>query len=330
MQHRTAAGLLVSVALLTTLGWTAVSWGQAKIPRVGIITFFPIDDDATARLSLKPFRDMLTAQGWIEGKNVSLEYRSASSDPSRFAEAAAELVRLKVDVIYAQSAPAVRAAYAATRTIPIVAIDFTTNPVVSGYIESYGHPGGNVTGVFLDAPAFSGKWLESLTAVVPGLSRAVVLWDPSPGRAHLEAIQLLAQSLRIKLQVLEVRTPTEIDRAFTMFRGRPQALLILPSPMIYGQSERLAKLAMKQQVPATSMALSFAEAGGAIAYGPELASANERGGFLVAKILRGAKPADLPVERPSKFKLVINLKTAKALGLTVPESVLYRADEVIR
>jgi putative ABC transport system substrate-binding protein len=330
MRHRIAAVLLVMVALLTSLGWTGESWAQAKIARVGILSFGAGTTEGAFRQFFEPFRRTLADQGWIEGQNVSFEFRNAPGDPPRFAEAAAELVRLKVDVIWAPSAPAVRAAYAATRTIPIVANDATTDPVAAGYVESYGRPGGNVTGVFLDAPGFAGKWLELLKAMVPGFSRVAVLWDPSPGPTHLRALESIARSVGVQLQVLEVRKPEDIDRAFSAFRGWPQALIILPSPMMYGQSERLAELALKHRLPATSMFRVFAEAGGAVAYGHEIASMTERGAVLVAKILGGAKPAELPVERPSKFELVVNLKTTKALGLTVPDSVLVRADEVIR
>jgi putative ABC transport system substrate-binding protein len=297
--------------------------------RVGVLSFRGTTDDEVKEF-LKPFRRTLADQGWIEGQNVSFEYRTFLGDPSKRAEVAADLVRLKVDVIFADSAPSVRAAHAATRTIPIVAVDFTTDPVAEGYVESYGRPGGNLTGVFLDAPEFAGKWIQFLKAMLPGLSRVAVLWDPSPGTAHLQAVQSIARSFRIQLQVLEVRNPDDLDKAFSAFRGRPQALIILPSPMIYVQSARLAKLAMKYRLPATSMARAFAKAGGAVAYGPEQDSVYERCGVLVAKILKGTKPAELPVERPTKVQLIVNLKTAKALGLTVPESVLYRADEVIR
>ena len=330
MKNRVAAVLLVAVALLATLGWTGESWGQAKLPRIGILTFFAFTDDPTLGLWFEPFRRTLADQGWVEGKNVSFEYRSAYGNPPQFAEAAAEIVALKVDVIWAPSAPMARAAYAATRTIPIVAQDFTTDPVAEGYIESYARPGGNVTGVFLDAPEFAGKWIELLKAMVPDLSRVSVLWDPSPGPTHLQAVRSVARSSGVKLQVLEVRKPDDIDRAFSALRGRPQALIILPSPMIYVHSEQLAKLTLKYRLPATSMARAFADAGGAVAYGPELASASERSAALVAKILGGAKPAELPVERPTKVQLVVNLKTAKALGITIPESILIRADEVIR
>lgn len=329
MKHRPAA-LLVTVALLTSVAWTGESCGQTKIPRIGILSYdLGLTNDQIEKW-WEPFRHPLAEQGWIEGQTVSFEYSSARTDPSRFAEAATELVRLKVDVIFAESAPATRAAFAATRTIPIVAVDLTNDPVAAGYAESYGRPGGNVTGIFLDAPEFASKWLELLQAIVPGLSRVAVLWDPSPGATHLQAVQSAARSFRVQLQVLEVRKPEDIDAAFTAFRGHPQALIILPSPTIYAQSERLAKLALKHRLPATSMARLFAEAGGLLSYGPDQPSTHQRGALLVARILGGAKPGDLPVERPTKFNLILNLKSAKVFGLTVPDTVLVRADKVIR
>jgi putative tryptophan/tyrosine transport system substrate-binding protein len=330
MRARLAAVLSVAT-LVTTLGWTGESWGQTKTARVGVLTMYPLSTDpTTVQVTFDPFRRTLADQGWVEGKNLAFEFRDANGDLSRFAEKAAELVRLKVDVIYCLGAPPVRAAHAATRTIPIVATDYTADPVAEGYIESYGHPGRNITGVFLDAPEFAGKWLQLLSATVPGLSRVAVLWDPSPGRAHLQAVLNLARSFGIQAQVVEVRTPDDLDRAFAAFHGKPQAVILLPSPMIYVQSERLAKLTLKHRLPATSMARRFADAGGTIAYGPEETSTHERAALFVAKILRGAKPGDLPVDRPTKVQLIVNLKSAKALGLTIPESVLYRADEVIR
>jgi putative ABC transport system substrate-binding protein len=276
------------------------------------------------------FRRALAGRGWTEGENLSFEVRGAPGDPPNFARAAAELVRLKVDVIFADNAPATRAAYAATRTIPIVGLDFTNDPVATGYAESYGRPGRNLTGFFLDAPEFSGKWLELLKAIVPRLSRIAVLWDPSPGATHLEALKHTAESSGVQLQVVEVRKPDDLAGAFTAFRSRPQALIILPSPMMHAESARLAELAVKHQMPGTSMAPQFAATGGVLSYGPDLPEAAERCAILVAKILDGANPGDLPVERPTKFRLIINLKTAKALGLQIPDSVLARADQVIR
>jgi len=329
VECRVTAVLLLAVALVTTLGWTGESSGQSKLPHVGVLSYGVTTDDA-AKEAQEMFRRKLAERGWIEGRQVAFEYRRAVGDVLRLAEAAADLTRLKVDVIFADSAPALRAARAATSTIPIVAIDYTSDPIAEGYIESYGRPGGNVTGVFLDAPEFSGKWIELLKAIVPGLSRVAVLWDPSPGPAHLQALKEIARPSGIQLQVIEVLKPADIAKAFSDLRGRPQALIILPSPMIYLESKQLAKLTLKHRLLATSISRAFADEGGAIAYGPENSFVDDRSAAFVAKILGGAKPADLPVERPSKFELVVNLKTAKALGLTIPDSVLFRADEVIR
>ena len=275
-------------------------------------------------------RRTLADRGWIEGNNVSFEYRNAHSNHLGFAEAAEALVGLEVDVILAPSAPAVRAAFAATRTIPIVTGDYTTDPVAAGYVQSYARPGGNVTGVFLDAPELTGKWLELLMALIPDLSSVAVLWDPGPGTTHLQAVRSVTDALDIKLQVLEVHKPDDIEKAFAALRGQPQAVIILPSPMIYQQSVRFARLALQHRLPATAFSHEFAVAGGALAYGPDDPSTSERTAVLVAKILGGANPAELPVERPAKIRLVVNLKTAKALGITIPQSILLRADEVIR
>jgi putative ABC transport system substrate-binding protein len=276
------------------------------------------------------FRRGLASRGWIGGRTVAFEMRNAGGDSSRYPELAGELVRLKVAAIYAIGAPAVRAAHSATRTIPIVGIDFTTDPVAAGYAKTHSRPGGSVTGVFLDAPEFSAKWLELLKGIVPGLSRIGILWDPSPGDRHLRALQGIAQSLGLELQVVEVHKPEDIDRAPSAFRGRPQAVIILPSPMIYLESARIAGVMMKARLPATSMARGFVDAGGLVTYGPENNEPQERGAMLVAKILAGAKPGDLPIERPANFELIVNLKAAKALNLKIPDSVLARADRIIR
>ena len=331
MRHRTVATLLFAVALPASLGWIAESWGQTKIARVGILAtpLAGTTDEAMAKY-YERFRRMVAQHDWVEGKNVSFVYRSARGNPPQFAESAAELVRLNVDVIYANNAPATRAAYAETRTIPIVALDYTNDPVAAGYAESYSRPGRNLTGLFLDAPEFASKWLELLKAIVPRLSRVAVLWDPSPGPTHLQAVQDVAKTFRVQLQVLEVHNPNDIEAAFSALPARTQALIVLPSPMTWAQSVRLAELTMKHRLPATSMADRFAEAGGVLSYGPDTESANESCARLVAKILGGAKPGELPVERPTKVQLLVNLKTAKALGITVPLSILVRADEVIK
>jgi putative ABC transport system substrate-binding protein len=305
--------------------WTKPAWAQTKMLRVGILTV-----DAAKQYPLEPFYRTLRENGWIEGKNVTFEFRDGGGDPRGLAGPAAELVRLKVDVLFPIGPPAVRAAFAATRDIPIVAHDFETDPVTADYAKSYSRPGGNLTGLFLDSPDLAGKWVEFLKAVVPSLSRAVVLFDSTSGPVPLQAVRSVAPLLGVKLQILEIKTPQEIDQAPSAFRGRPQALIVLPSPMMYVESARLAQVAKKARLPATSMFVPFAEAGGMIAYGPEIAATFERCAALVAKILGGAKPGDLPVERPIKFEFVLNLKAARDLRLTVPDSVMLRANKVIR
>jgi putative ABC transport system substrate-binding protein len=330
MNNRFAAVLFLAGSVLTGSAWTGQVWAQEKLARIGVLTTWSIADNPSWEQFLGVFRGALADRGWVEGQNLSFEFRSANNDPSLLAPAAAELVEIKVDVIWATSAPALRAAHAATRSIPIVGGDYTTDPVAEGYIESYARPGGNVTGIFLDAPEFAGKWFELLKAMVPDLSRVAVLWDPAPGTNHRQAVRTVAKSADIKLEILEVQKPDDIDFVFAALRGQPQAVIILPSPMIYAQSPRLARLALEHSLPATAFAREFADAGGTIAYGPLDSRVLERKAHLVAKILDGSNPAELPVERPIEFQLVVNLKTARALGITIPQSILFRADEVIR
>ena len=321
--------ILFFVAALAASGWQVDAFAAEKLPRVGLLLF-----DAGHREPLAGFirvlRQTLAQQGWIEGKTVSFVLRDAQGDPSKFGAAAADLVQQKVDVIYAVSAPALRAAFAATKSIPIVGNDYTNDPVAAGYAKSYSRPGGNVTGVFLDAPEFAAKWLELMREIVPNLSRVVALWDPAPGDTHSRALKTVAPSLGIQVQIVEVRKPEDIDNAAAAFATQPQAMVILPSPMLYMDNPRLANLAIKQRLPATSMGPQFPDAGGLLTYGPDERWSMERLAILVGKVLRGTKPADLPIERPVKFDLVINLKTAKLLNLKIPPAVVERADRLIR
>ena len=226
MTRRVHALLALAAVVLTAPNWAPESCGEEKIPRVGIVANRMQDPmfEVTERT--------LAGRGWIKGKTVALEYRITGGDAVQITNAITELVRLNVDILYCWSAPALRAAYAATHTIPIVAIDLTTDPVAAGYAQSYSHPGGNVTGAFLDAPGIAAKWLELLKAIVPGLSRVAVVWDPAPGQVHLRAVQGAARSLGVDIQVLEVRKPEDIEKAFAALRERAQAALVLPSPMI--------------------------------------------------------------------------------------------------
>jgi len=329
MRYRLAAAQLLAVAFIPFLAYTASILAQDKIPRVGLLTR-PNVSGAGHDEPYQRFVRTLAQQGWSEGMNVSFVYRSARGSPPQYDASAAELVGLRVDVIWAENAPATRAAYTATNAIPIVGLDFTNDPVIAGYAQSYARPGRNLTGFFLDAPGFAGKWLEQLKALIPGLSRVAVLWDPAPGTTHLSAVKGAARSSGIQLQVLEVHKPDDVEPALSTLRGEVQALLILPSPMTWAQSVQLARLTMRHRLPATSMAMAFAEAGGLLSYGPEPEEALDRCASLVSRILRGAKPGDLPVERPTKLPLIINLKSAKTLGLNVPDSVLVSAKRVIR
>ena len=319
--------LLASTAffLIATFGM-GTSWAQTKTLRVGVL--YNTNEIRNA-LSAVRFFQTLGEHGWVEGKNVLFEFRDSGGDPTRLAEPAAELVRLKVDVLFPIGPPSVRAAFAATRDIPIVAHDLETDPVAAGYAQRYSRPGRNLTGLFLDSPDLAGKWLELLKAMVPRLSRVVVLWDATSGPVPLNAVRNAAPALGVKLQVLKIHTPADIDKAPTAFGGRAQAVIALPSPMMYNENAHLAKLMTKHRLPATSMFVPFAEAGGLLAYGPEMAATFEQCAVLLAKVLGGAKPGDLPIERPNKFIFVLNSKAAGDLHLTVPDTVLLRADRVI-
>jgi putative tryptophan/tyrosine transport system substrate-binding protein len=318
---------LFVAAALAAAAWPTGSLAQNKLPRLGMLTLVPPNEDPSW---LGFLRRSLAQQGWIEGKTVSLVVRDAQGSPSNYGQAVAELVSQKVDVIYADSAPAMRAAFAATKSIPIVGGDYTNDPVAAGYAKSYARPGGNVTGVFLDAPEFAAKWLELIREIVPNLRHVAAIWDPSPGDAHLRALTSAAKSMSIQVQVVQVRKPEDIDSAGAAFSTLPQAIVILPSPMLAVERARLVKLATKQRLPSTSMHATFADAGGLLTYGPDDSLADERVATMIGKVLRGAKPGDLPIERPVKFDLIVNLKTAKALNIKIPESVLTRAERVIR
>jgi putative ABC transport system substrate-binding protein len=321
----------LSVAVVLALLWAPASADaqQAKVARIAILRAAP--DTPEVQRNLGQFKQVLRESGYIEGQNVAIEYRFPSEKSDRLSDLAAELVRLKPDVIFAAAPAAVEATRKATKTIPIVALDLETDPIASGLIESLARPGGNITGVFLDMPEFTGKWLELLKEVVPGLSRVTVLWDPATGPVQLRAAEVAAKSLRVQLQLREARGPDDLEGAFRAFTGgRAQALLALSSPVFNNNKGYIADLAMKHRLPAIMLFPLFAEAGGLMAYGPNLRDLFAQVGRLVGKILKGTNPGELPVERPVRFELQPNLKTAKALGLAIPQSVLIRADQVIQ
>jgi putative ABC transport system substrate-binding protein len=281
------------------------------------------------------FRQGLRDLGYVEGRNVVIESRSAEGKLERLPALAAELVALKVDVIVAPAGtPPALAAKQATRTIPIVFIA-VGDPVTSGLVSSLARPGGNATGLTDVNPELVGKRLELLTQAVPGVSRLAVLWQPGAvgertEKDMLKAAEVAARALGVRLQVVEARGPADFDRAFSdMTSARAGALTVLGSNMFFKERRRLVDLAAKNRLPAVYITREYVDAGGLMSYGADLADSFRRAATYVDKILKGAKPGDLPVEQPTKFELVINLKTAKSLGLTIPASVLGRADRVI-
>jgi len=273
----------------------------------------------------------LRALGYIEGQSISLEVRWAEGKVEALPRLAADLVRLNVDIIYATGPQAMRAAMGASRTVPIVGDNLEDDPVESGLAASLARPGGNVTGLFLNLPDLTGKWLQLIKEVVPATRQVAVLWDATTSPLQLRAVQRAAQSATVELRVIEVRRPTEYtDVLKATMKDRPHALVQLSSPLIRQASPLVAEFTLKNKLPAISMFRLFAEAGGLMSYGPDLPVFFGRSASYVDKILKGAKPADLPIEQPTKFDLIINLKTAKALGLTIPQSLLVRADAIIQ
>ena len=277
------------------------------------------------------FRQGLRELGYVEGQNVVIHYRWAETKLERLPALAAELVQLKVDVIVAVATEAIRAAQQATRTIPIV-MAFSADPVAAGLVASLAHPGGNVTGLSVQLAELSGKRLELLTEAVPGVNRVAVLWNPAyrANSATVRATQAAAGVLGVQLQIVELRSAEGFDSAFAaMVQWRAKALFVVDDPLLSTLRRPLADLAIKNGLPGISALRESAEAGLLIAYGSDLRELVRRSARYVDKILKGAKPDDLPVEQPTKFELVINLKAAKALGLTIPPSLLLRADQII-
>jgi putative ABC transport system substrate-binding protein len=300
----------------------------AKIARIGYL-----GRKANSHL-LAAFLQGLRDLGYVEGRNVVIEVRDAEGKFARFPALAAELVALKVDVIVAVATPAALAAKQATKTIPVV---FTalSDPVTSGLVTSLARPGGNITGVSFLAPEQVGKRLERLKEAVPGVSRVAVLWQPgdvpeTTAKNLLKEAEVAARALGVRVQFVEARGPADFDRAFSeMTKAHADALSVLTSAILFNEHRRLVDLSAKHRLPAVYPWREGADSGGLMSYGPNVADLYRRTAFYVDKILKGAKPGDLPVEQPTKFELVINLKTAKALRLTIPPSLLQRADQVI-
>jgi putative ABC transport system substrate-binding protein len=297
------------------------------VPRVGFV--YPGPKEAAAS-RIEAIMSGLRVSGYAAPAQVDFVARIADGDPARIAPLVEEIIAKNVNLIIANGPPVLHVARSATRTIPIVAIDLETDPVATGVATSLGRPGGNITGVFLDFPNFTAKWIELLVENNPKLSRMAVLWDPVTGPVQMESVKKVAESLNIQLVTLEVRRPSDFEGAFSMATQRgADAMVMLSSPLISGNVRMLAELSVRHRLPAITLFPDFARTGGFMAYGPNLLGLYRRVGVLAGKVLRGANPAELPIERPTKFELVLNLRTADALGLSIPASLLLRADEVI-
>jgi putative ABC transport system substrate-binding protein len=303
---------------------------RGKVPRVGYLAGSRSDSQAQRRLDA--FRQGLRELGYVEGQNITIEERWADEKVERLPNLAAELVQRTPDVIVSSGNAAVAALKQATQTIPIV-VGVFGDPVGSGFIASLARPGGNITGLSNNAEEMNPKWLELLKEVVPRLSRVAVLWGPSTPSHHIirQGIESTGQTLGVTAQFLEVGGRDDVTRAFAaLTRARAGALIALPQAETNAHRRLIMDLAAKNRLPGMYPFRNFVEEGGLMSYGPNTLDMFRRAATYVDKILKGAKPADLPVEQPTKFELVINLKTAKALGLTIPPSLLQRADEVIQ
>jgi putative ABC transport system substrate-binding protein len=320
-------------AVVFALSFPAEGQEPTKLYRVGRLSGGS-PADSLGKDSFDAFRQGLRDFGWVEGRNIALEPRWTAEKPDTLDDLVAELVRLRVDVIVAVGATVIQVAKQATTTIPIVMAGTGTDPVAAGFVASLARPGGNITGLSLLATELDGKRLELLKEVVPGLGRVVVLQNPDFPQASTrwKEMEAAGKLLGVHLQAAEVRRPQDIDSAFSgTGRPRPSALLLFSDPVILERNRgRTIALALKNRLPAIYPWRSYVEDGGLMAYAPNLLDAHSRSAYFVDKILKGAKPTDLPVEQPTKFELVINLKTAKQIGLTIPPNVLARADRVIK
>jgi ABC-type uncharacterized transport system substrate-binding protein len=331
MKKAAVLSILVAVVLLA-VGVTTVAQQPTKVSRIGYVSGTGSPSDPGP--NVEAFRQGLRDLGYVEGNNILIEYRYVEGKRDRIPSLVAELVQLKVDVLVSPNSPVILAAKQATKTIPIVMVT-NEDPVAAGFIDSLARPGGNVTGLTRLTRELSGKRLELLKDVVPRITRVGVLWDAAnaPGLATaFKDHEAVARALKIQLQSLEVRgSEPDLEGAFRdAAKGRVSALIVARTTVLVRYQKKIADLAIKNRMPSMSEGRDFVEAGGLMSYAANSAESFKRAAVYVDKILKGAKPADLPVEQPTKFELVINLKTAKQIGLTIPQSVLYRADKVIK
>jgi putative ABC transport system substrate-binding protein len=319
---------------ITLLGGAVAAWPLtahaqqgSTVQKVGFLYPGPVTA-SSARIAA--FLEGLRSDGFRVPDQIDFIARIADGDPARLPPLAAELIEQKPDVIVTVGSAAARIVHSATTTIPIVAHDLDTDPVISGLIASLAHPGGNVTGYFFGFPEFRMKWIEVLKETIPNLTTVAILWDPATGHSQVKAVEEAARVLDIKLEILETHQRDDIGDAFvTAGRLSVGAVLMLSSPVLLADLKMVASLALKHKLPTVTFFGEFARVGGLMAYGPNLLDTYRQVGGMVGKVLHGVRPADLPAELPTKFELVLNLRTAKTLGLVIPQSVLLRADEVI-
>ncbi len=317
------------IALFGAAVWPFVARAQQpkSVPKIGFVHPGP---EPVAKLRSVPFLSGLSSEGVREPEIFVLITRATGGDMTKVPSILDELLASKVDLFVISGPPLTRALHEAIKTHPIVTIDLESDPVESGWLASYARPGGNLTGVFSDFPDFSTKWLQLLKEIAPGIAKLVVLWDPSTPLVQPKAVTAAAQSVDVKTDVLELRSTSDFEGVFNEASARrPDGLLLLSSPLVSINSKQLAEMALQHRLPAISLFASFARSGGLVSYGPNIDEQYREAGIMVAKILKGTKPADLPAERPTRFELIVNSKTAKLLGVTIPPTLLATADEVV-
>jgi ABC-type uncharacterized transport system substrate-binding protein len=330
MKGAAVPSILVAVVLLV-LGVTAEAQQPKNVPRIGYLSNL---DPATESVRFEAIRVALRERGYIEGQNIATEYRYAKGKRDRLPELAAELVRLKVDIIVAVGGdPLILAAKKATKTIPIVMVGAGIDPVAAGFVETLARPGGNVTGLTNISVDLGGKRLELFKEALPKVARVAVLYDPAnpPNvREVKEVLPVAARALRLTVRTWEVRDADGFERVFSaLSKERPDGLYVTGGLVMNANQKRIVGFALKSRLPSVYIRREFVDAGGLMSYGADLADSYRRVAYFVDRILKGAKPADLPVEQPTKFELVINLKTVKQIGLTIPPEVLARANRLI-
>lgn len=319
---------VLAAAFLLFAAPLADAQAPEKIARIAMLRSEtrPLDD--RIKQNIAALRTGLQDEGYAEGQHYRIDYHSPRSGDD-VAKLARGLVRDKVDVIHATAYVAIQAAQKATTTIPIVAHDYETDPIAAGFVATLAKPGGNITGMFLDLPEISGKLLDLLKTTVPGLRRIAILWDPHTGRAQVTAVERAAKALGIDINIVEGRAGSLDQTIRSAADRKAHALLLLGSPVLSAGFPKIAETTTATRLPAIGFLPAFARAGGLMAYGPDAPDQYRQEGRMIAKILKGAKPAELPVERPTKFYFLINLKTARTLGITIPPSLLLRADQII-